>query len=33
MEVRQIGRAITETSWYQEWKQETWLPFRYETFG
>ncbi len=27
------GRAVTNTSWYQEWKQETWLPYRQNTFG
>lgn len=29
----EIGRAITNIPSYQEWKQETWLPWRKEKLG
>lgn len=29
----EMGRYITNTSWYQNWKYQTWLPYRYKTFG
>ena len=29
----EAGRAITNTSGYQGWKQDTWLPFRKSTLG
>lgn len=29
----EIGRGITSFGWYQNWKQETWLPWRKENLG
>jgi len=29
----EIGHAITNIPSYQEWKQETWLPWRKEKLG
>ena len=29
----ELGRATTNTGWYQNWKQNTWLPWRYENYG
>ena len=29
----ELGRTITNTPGYQNWKQDTWLPFRAKTLG
>ena len=29
----EIGRYITSTSWYQNWKYQTWIPYRAKTWG
>lgn len=29
----EVGRVITNTRWYQNWKYDTWLPYRAKTWG
>lgn len=29
----ELGRFATSTSWYQNWKYKTWLPYRFEKWG